>query len=525
MSRSSFVERWKEELIAGVSSGLLLALSFPPFPMRFLSAVALVPLLRYFIVCAGNGDGDRKRYLKRGFWTGFIFGVSFFLILLFWVANLIPESSARMPWLMVPALVLLVLYLSCYPALFSLAVSYLVKRFGANALFAAPGIWSVIELARSKGELGFSWGAMANALAVYPVAIQGASFYGLFGLSFVIVLVNVLLAFALFGHSNRRRLSSFIAAVVVVAAHLGWGAREIARFDYDAGEGERGIDVAVLQPNVDLGLKWNPAFRDTIFRQIEDMTVQAAGRGPRLVIFPETAAPVSMSNFPVYRQRLKNLSRESDVDILIGYVDHTFTGERWLGYNSAGLFDNEGRHRVQYNKVNLLPFGERIPFSQYIPALSRLNFGQANFEPGKLQTIFQSSVGKFGVLICFESAFSGYTRRYVQEGAQFLVNITNDGWFGSRRGPIQHAEMAILRAVENRVTLLRSANTGISMIVDPVGRVRKRIDLNVQGIILGQIHTPVERPVYCRYGHLVFSIMAVVNIAAVLLFSSLLRRV
>ncbi|MCK4236129.1 MAG: hypothetical protein KAX38_03345, partial [Candidatus Krumholzibacteria bacterium] len=133
MSSNSFIQRWREEITAGVSGGLLLAFSFPPFPTRFLSAVALVPLLGYFIVSARGGGGDWKGYLKKGFVCGFIFGIAFFLVLLFWIANLIPESSARIPWLMVPALALLVLYLSCYPALFSLAMSLLVRRFGRRA--------------------------------------------------------------------------------------------------------------------------------------------------------------------------------------------------------------------------------------------------------------------------------------------------------------------------------------------------------------------------------------------------------
>ncbi|MCK4237201.1 MAG: apolipoprotein N-acyltransferase, partial [Candidatus Krumholzibacteria bacterium] len=235
-------------------------------------------------------------------------------------------------------------------------------------------------------------------------------------------------------------------------------------------------------------------------------------------------APVSMSNAPRYREWLKAISRKFDVDLVMGYIDHTFTDRGWVSYNSAGLFDNEGRHTAQYNKVNLLPFGERIPFSQYITALGRLNFGQANFEAGRLQPLFHSRAGRFGVLICFESAFSFYSRQYVLEGARFLVNITNDGWFGSRRGPIQHAELAILRAVENRVTLLRSANTGISMIVDPVGRVCRRIDLDKEGIILGQIHPAGKLSFYCRHGHMTFFIMALISLAVVPLLSILPHR-
>jgi apolipoprotein N-acyltransferase len=154
-----------------------------------------------------------------------------------------------------------------------------------------------------------------------------------------------------------------------------------------------------------------------------------------------------------------------------------------------------------------------MPWSQYFPALSKLDFGQANFVAGKKQTIFDSSVGKFGVLICFESSFSDFTRRYVQDGADFLVNITNDGWFGDNQGPLQHAEMAILRSVENRVTLFRAAYTGVSMIVDPVGRVRERIGPFTEGMIYGSAERSSGATIYTRHGHALFFLMAAANLA------------
>lgn len=517
-----FVHRWRTEIVAGVLGGLLLALSFPPFPTRVLSLVALVPLLGYFI--AGR-SGNNAVDIKRATITGFIFGLTFFLILLFWVANLIPESSARMPWLMVPALILLVLYLSCYTALFALVLSFLAKRFGAVALFAAPGLWSLIELVRSRGELGFPWGVVSNSIAIYPVAIQGVSFYGPFGLSLMLVLVNVLITLAVFKKSLKWRGLSVAGAAVIIVVHVVWGGVAVNRLDDEMAAVEQRNDVAVVQPNLDLGIKWEPAYRDTIFRQIEEMTFEAAGHGARLVIFPETAAPISVSHAYEYRQWLKSIAERAGVDLLTGYVDHTREGNDWSAFNAAGLFDSQGRHIAQYKKVHLLPFGEKIPWSQYIPALSKMNFGQANFKSGEFQTQFHSNKGTFGVLICFESIFSDFTRRYVHNGADFIVNITNDGWFGSRRGPMQHAELAIFRAVENRVTLLRAANTGISMLVDPAGRVHNRIDLDIEGMILGSIYTTNHRTIFTEYGHLPFFLMTLISIViGPLVFLSMRKR-
>lgn len=505
---TNWIGRWRAELFAGITSGLLLALSFPPFPTRFLAAVALVPVLRYYL-------RDGRFAWRRSLALGFILGAAFFATLLFWIVKLIPESGATMPWVLGPALAILVAYLSCYTAIFTVALSILRNRFGATALFAAPALWSLVEFARSHGELGFSWGVLANALAVYPDAIQGLSVYGPFGLSMVLVFLNLFIAYAFFGASRRRRLYAAAAFAVVACGHLLWGSSEIARFDKALADAAPGDTVAVVQPNVDPGLKWDPAYRDSLFRQMEKFTVQAAREGASLVVFPETAAPVSFKASPQYLGLLEYIARSNGIDILTGYVDHTVVGDAWLAHNAAALITRDGALAGNYHKVNLLPFGEKMPWSQYFPFLSKADFGQANFIAGHKQTIFDSKAGKFGVLICFESTFSDYTSSYVRDGADFLVNITNDGWFGSSRGPIQHAEMAILRSVENRVPLFRSAYTGVSMAVDPVGRVHEHLGLLREGMIRGVVSRAAGRSLYTRHGNAIYFAMVLANLALV----------
>jgi len=515
-SKENWFIRWRDELAAGVSSGILLALSFPPFPTRFLAAVALVPILRYYLVKPRPG-------LKRAIVLGFIFGFSFFCPLLFWILDLIPESGVTMPWIMGPALALLVAYLSCYTALFTVALSFSASRFGARGLIAAPALWSLVEYARSHGELAFSWGTLANAIAIHPVAIQGASVYGSFGLSFVLALLNLCVVWALFGRGVRARSFAAAALVLIVAGHLYWGAYEIDRFD-ETKTAINGTDaVAVMQPDIDLGLKFEPSYRDTIFMQMEKYAAIAAGHGAGLILFPETAAPVSFKATPQYLGLLEAIARGDRIDILTGYVDHTIADKEWIAHNAAALISKDGALAGNYHKMNLLPFGEKMPWSQYFPALSKLDFGQANFIPGTEQTIFDSSVGKFGVLICFESTFARFTRRYVQGGADFLVNITNDGWFGNNQGPVQHAEMAILRAVENRVTLFRAAYTGVSMVVDPVGRVKQRLGLFTEGMIYGSAERSSGRTFYTKHGDTVYFAMTLASLLIVLV-SALRRR-
>ncbi len=530
-----FARSWSEELIAGGASGLLLALCFPPFPTRYLAAVALVPFLRYFYARlpvraaelaashAANGSGKslRRITLERGLGAGFALGIAFFATLLYWILNLIPASGVVTRWILFPALVLLVGYLSCYTALAGLGLAWFVRRLGSAALWAAPAIWSLVEYARSHGELAFSWGVLANALAARPAAIQGLAVYGAFGLSLVLVLLNVLAVIALCSRSRRSRVAAAAAFAVIAGGHLLWGGAEIDRFDRSDTVlgGERA--VAVVQPNVDLALKWEEAYRDTIFRQMERYVALAAGEGARLVVFPETAAPVSFKASPEYLGRLQHAARENGIDVLTGYVDHSRAADEWRSHNAAMLIARSGLPAGNYHKVNLLPFGEKMPWSQHIPALAKLEFGQANFIAGSRRTIFESDAGSFGVLICYEAAFAGYTRRYALDGVDFLVNITNDGWFGPGPGPRQHAEMAILRAVENRMTLARAAYTGVSMIVDPAGRIHERIGLFTEGMILGTPRRAAGRSFYTRHGDATFFVMA---LASIVLAGALSRR-
>ncbi len=516
INRDKFPGKWVNEIFAGASAGMLMALSFPPYPFRFMAVLSLVPVcgyyLRYF---------KANHYVKRSLVLGGSLGIAFFLILLYWVSNLVPASSARMPWLMIPAMLLLVAYLSCYTMLFSLVQGFMVKYLGRLALFAAPAIWAVVELGRSTGELAFSWGILSSSPVIYPEAIQGLSIYGPFGFSMIIVLVNVMISFAIFGEGKRERILAVVVALGLAGGHIIWGSREIEAFDRSRIVDSPSADFVIVQPNTDLGIKWKRQFRDSVFNQIEKLAFRYSEDETELVVFPETAAPVSISHAPRHRRWLQLISEGIEADLLMGFVDHKMREGKWRAANSAGLFNRRGEFNQRYSKINLLPFGERMPYSQYIPFLEELDFGQANFVPGEEATIFESLAGRFGVLICFESAFPGYSRDFIARGADFLVNITNDGWFGSEAGPLQHAEIPVMRAVENRVPLLRSANTGVSMYIDPVGRIRKRIGLNRLGALRGELYFSGEgKTIYCRYGNLIFWLMVLVNLAIVLVLGA-----
>jgi apolipoprotein N-acyltransferase len=476
--------------VAAVVSGVALVLSFPPVAARPLCFIALVPL----VVALYRKPWPRKVFFR----AGYVFGVVFFLGLLWWIVKLVPSASITMPWLMAPALIVLVSYLSLYPALVFWLSGVLARRAGIAVVLVVPSLWALFEMIRSAGELGFPWGAIAYALAREPVFIQGAKLFGLFGLGALIVLVNTMLSQVFLAKRWKTRGVYAAMAVLVLAAIAAHGKKEIGDFAHSEGEE---VTIAVAQPNVDLRVKWEAFFTDSTFKLIDRLCREAANSRAKITVFPETAAPVYIRYQPNYMQRLARLADELDMAIYIGFLDGRYEGQNdsLLIFNAAGLFDGNDVF-VQYDKMHLLPFGEAIPLAWKFPSFKKLDFGQANFHPGPRRPPASSRVGALGPMICFESIFPDIARRSTKDGAQLLVNITNDGWFGLTPGPYQHAEMAIFRAVENHRYLVRSANEGVSGIVDPVGRVDSPLALYKEGVVVRNIR-PLQRvTVYTRFG-------------------------
>jgi apolipoprotein N-acyltransferase len=311
----------------------------------------------------------------------------------------------------------------------------------------------------------------------------------------------MILSLAVLGRSVGVKTTWLVVGIgllVVTGLH---GKREINKFAATIPDDTS--RVAIVQPNVDLALKWKPEFTDSTFRLIERLSRQAAVLKADLIVFPETAAPVYLRHNLPYRQRIERLAEAVGVGIFIGFLDGRYDGPgRSLNvYNSSGLFYPDGAF-ARYDKMHLLPFGEAIPFAWKFRKLSAIDFGQANFHPGPEVNPIRSDAGRLGPLICFEAIFPGLSRRFVEHGVDVLVNITNDGWFGDTPGPYQHNDMAIFRAVENRRFLVRSANTGVSMVVDPVGRVTNALGLFEEGLLLVGVYPVTTKTFYTNHGDL-----------------------
>lgn len=430
-------------------------------------------------------------------WAPWITGIVYYVLTFWWIVRL-PPSAMTHPLLIYPALLTLGLYLGLFVAFFGWIVRFVRRRLGWPVLAIAPFAWMVGEWLKSTGEMGCPWGNVGYALASRPAWIQGASVAGAAGLSFWVVTVNALVAGLLTARGVASRAFLAVVIAAAVAAPPLWGAnrlRHAATLPL--------ARVALVQPNVASEEKWVPALQDSVAARMERLTRAAVAATPRpdLVIWPETALPYYVRLEPARLERLLGLAREAGVPILLGYPDARLDQHGGvLTFNAAGLVLASGKLGGQYDKIHLVPFGERIPFQNLFPFLGHVDLGQAEWTPGTRAVVFSGGGPAFGVMICFESIFPELARRFAIEGAQYLVNITNDEWFGKTAGPVQHADLAILRSVELGMGIARDANTGISMLVDPYGRVTARTPLFAEAILTGEVAAGIGPTLYGEWG-------------------------
>lgn len=468
---------WRS-LVSPALGGLALALAFPPLRLWPLVFVAWIPLW-VDLDRAGTASGGRPG-LRRTFLQGWVMGMVAFPVMMYWLLALSNEE-VTIPGLMIPSLLLIGLYLGLFFGLAALISSLLARWSGLPVIALAPAVTALVEFLRSLGPLGFPWGAPAYALARVPVLIQAGAWAGFWGLGFAILLVNGALAAAATG-----RRWGFALALAVVAALGVHGGILMARHPAGAVRGGPGaaagdtLRVLVAQPDIRREIKWKPEKQDLVIRLTMEHAWAAEARGRAqggfdLFVWPETVFPMRVLDNPPVFELVRALADSMQRPILMGtqegYWQEVRGAPEWIAHNSVVVVHPGGELSPIHRKLRLVPFSERMPLQQALPWLSQLDFGQSNFYPGTEPVLQEVGRARIGCLICFESAFPDLARRFVRSGANVLALITNDFWFGRSAGPVQHADMAVLRAVENRTWVVRCANTGISMLVDPYGRV------------------------------------------------------
>jgi len=486
-----------------VFSAVLLTLAFPKFDLEPLAFVGFVPFLY-------AAEGLRGR---RAFWLGMVFGVHWFIFLYYWLA---PVSMF--------GFILLVIYQSLFTGAFMLAFTYVRDRTRLPVLLIFPVLWVALEYLRSIGYLGFPWGLLAHTQYKWTLLIQVADLTGAWGVSFVVAAVNVLVYYIT---KDYRTVATWLRAGGAIAGTFLilnlYGALDPA----PERKGEP-VRIGLLQGNIDQAVKWDPAYRDETMSVYLGLAFDAARAGARVIVWPETSTPFHIEENDFYLNHIFDVAESTNTYHVIGSLRHeprteTIRGRDYDVYNSAFLVTPDRKLVHVYDKVRLVPFGEHIPWKWDIPVLSESLFAEVgDFTRGSVPGVFETPYGEAGIYICFESIFPDEVYQYSRLGTDFVVNITNEAWFGKSNEPYQHLAMSVFRAVENKTWLVRAANTGVTCFITPNGRVVRKSKIYTTVQLTDDVYPRTRTTVYARFPR-VFPYLILAAAAALIIGAVSLR--
>jgi apolipoprotein N-acyltransferase len=339
---------------------------------------------------------------------------------------------------------------------------------------------------------GFPWGSIGYSQYRQLPVIQVAELGGVWAVSFVVVAVNVALAGVVL-LPRRPAAVGLGLAVALLGATLGFGAWRLSQ---TAPPGE--VTIAVMQPSIEQPLKWNPEHTASTVAVYGELTRAAARQRPDLIVWPETAAPTVLRRDPALLHMLTELAGTWQVALLVGSIDIGGTRDREIR-NTAFLLTEQGIVN-RYDKIHLVPFGEFVPLSGIIGFVRGWAEFISELTPGARAVVFAGPPAPFGVVICYEGIFPNLVRRFVTGGARLIVNMTNDAWFGRTSGPLQHLAMYPLRAVEHRTAVVRAANTGVSALIMPSGRIMETLEPFERGNLIARLPLRGGETLYTRWG-------------------------
>jgi len=484
-----------------IVSGILLYVSFPHLSLSLLTWIALVPLFLALI-------GKSARY---GFLLSLLTGMAFFLGIFNWILEVPGYTQLHHA--------ILALYLGSYVGVFGLVFCLISRRAGiASAFFAAPFLWVSLEYIRSNlSFLALPWGLLAHSQYQNPLIIQIASLTGAYGITFLIVMVNS--AIAAMAYALLRRLKKdkweglggtklvVVTASLFLVFSLVYGHLKTSKHI----KGKE-IKISVVQGNIDQNKKWDRKYARFIMKTYADLTQEVSRDEPAMIVWPETATPRAINRDPKLYKKVRSIAESAGTYLLLGssqlqkFKRQGSKGVKYL--NSAFLISpGAGKTKNQrYDKIRLFPFGEYLPYKETIPWSSINVPDVSGYVTGKEFTVFEHPEFRFGVTICWENLFPDLVRQFVKAGAQLMINITNEAWFGKTAAPDQFLSMSVFRAVENRLFVIRSTNTGISCFIDPCGRIVNRLkdkhgkEIFIRGVLTAPV-IPIESgTLYTRYG-------------------------
>jgi apolipoprotein N-acyltransferase len=460
--------------VLALVSAALLVLTFPRFSIVWFAPFALTPLL----IALARETRPRRRFLMG--WTAGIlywFGVCYWIQFVLAYHGGVGEAAG---W------VLLLLF-CCAKALhlgvFAVLAGVLIRRW-----WAAPGIaalWVAIEV--THGPLGFAWLTLGNAGVDMGVPMRLAPYTGVYGISFLFALMATALAIPFLRRSRLELLWLAVLPMLLLLPRLP--------------EPRNGTATALLaQPNLSESVEWTPPALEQAIRRQVSLSMQGAlqqvAQPPELIVWPEVPAPFYYYEDPTFRAYVNGLARMTRANVLIGVVAHTPEG---APLNSATLISPTGAPVSRYDKVNLVPFGEFVPWP--LGALARhISTEAGDFSAGKHVVVSPIGSHRLGAFICYESVFPNFVRKFARDGAEVLVNISNDGWFGHSSARVQHLAIVRMRAAENRRWVLRSTNDGLTVTIDDAGRVRGVVPPFTEATSYTGFNYVADQTVYTRWG-------------------------
>ena len=489
---------------------MLLILSFPKFGHALVAWIALVPLL----VALHGATGWRAARL--GYVTGAVSAIG----LLYWTAFVVFQYGGGIPRVVAVLITLALCFaFAVFPLLFGWATGRLAAAFGTRGLLGAPFLWVATELLRVHTFFQFPWCLLGYSQQPLAPVIQIASVTAVFGVSFVLVATSALVAMAILDARERRLW--LIGLVTLQGAVWGVGAWMLARPLNETGR----ITVGLVQGGIRQEDKWQPENAwSNVSRHLE-LTRDAARRGARLVVWPESAVPFLYDEEPELSALLQELVRRDALYVYFGNDDREPPPHARI-FVGAKLLAPDGEIAARYRKMHLVPFGEYVPLKPLFTfggrVAAKVVQEVADFTPGTEAVNVSVEGHRVGGYICYEAIFPALVRRFPADGAELLVNITNDAWYGTTSAPYQHLAMAAFRAVENGRYMVRAANTGITAVVDPRGRILEQTKLFDRAVLVREVPFVAETTFYTRHGDVFAYACSAIALAA--LGATLTRR-
>ena len=498
-----------------------MAASFPKFGQPAFAWIAIAPLL-VAVATRVSSAGGRVRVA----WLGLLTGIVYFAGTVYWVVGVMATYGGLHPIVAGFVAFLFVAYLALYPAVFAILVGRAVRRFGVKGVWLAPFFWVATEWVRSWLGTGFPWVLLGTSQSRVVSIAQLASVTGVYGLSFLLALVSA--AAAAVALSRRRaHVWGALASGAIVLAIAGIGSARVSTGALTTHG--RVLRVGLVQGSVEQDVKWNAAYREAIISRHLGLTREALVRGAGLIVWPESSTPFLFEADADLATPVRRLAQETRTPFVIGTDE--ITRERAgaadvnRAYNSAMLVGADGLTHGSYRKMHLVPFGEYVPLKRLLFFVAPLIEQVSDFSAGTDPVLLDISAGggrvpgTISVSICYESVYPGIARGFVARGSELLVTITNDAWFGRSSAAYQHFEQGALRAVEEGRYFVRAANTGVSGVVDPYGRVLVETPLFEATQVVADVRLLDGRTIYSRTGDLIVWLSV-----AVTLLTALRRR-